>query len=130
MPSGGRLAIANSRSTKRSTMTKHVPISRRSMLGLAAAAVTAPVAAAEWPRAVPMHLDAVPAWRGPGLYEVAYAGGRRIFIIEQAPAPPGRPGIWFQASESLADRADGGAWSMPAESLAFQDIRKVGEIAA
>ncbi|RWM29789.1 hypothetical protein [Mesorhizobium sp.] len=108
-------------------MNSSMSISRRALLGGLAAAVVTPAPAkpvGEVAGALP-QLDTVPAWRGPGFYEVGRPGARRVFFIEQTPTRPGRWGIWFQASESMADRANGGIWSMPAESLAFQDIRKV-----
>ena len=125
-------------------MTSNTPISRRSMLaGLTAAAVAAPALAnadlnlaativadqeSERPRAVLMWLDTVPAWRGPGLYEVDYVDGPRIIFIEQEPYPLDNRHWWFRASECLADRADRGSWSMPETSLALMNIRKVGDL--
>jgi len=119
-------------------------ISRRSMIlaGLSAAAVAPAVAGAdlnlgaasaadqksERPRAVLMQLDTVPAWRGPGLYEVDYVDGPRIVFIEQEPFPLDNEHWWFRASECLADRADRGSWSMPETSLALMKISKVGDL--
>lgn len=124
-------------------MTNTTPISRRSMLaGLAAAAVAAPALAdvdlnlaaasvadqaSERPRAILMWLDTVPAWRGPGLYEVDYVDGPRIVFIEPDPRPLDNQ-YWFRASEWLADRSQRGSWSMPDKSLALMNIRKVGDI--
>lgn len=106
-------------------MSSSTAISRRTLLGGLAAAVVTPAAAK--PAGAIMKLDAVPAWCGPGLYEIAGPGGSRVVFVELAPARPGR-GAWFTGAESLADRADGGTWSMSAEALAFQDIRWLGEI--
>lgn len=119
-------------------------ISRRSILGgLAATAAAAPalgVSASrgdslntallqvERPRAVLMTLDVVPAWRGPGLYEVEYVDGPRIVFIEQETYPLDNNHWWFRASECLAHREDRGSWSMPETSLALMSIKKVGEI--
>lgn len=88
-----------------------------------------PAVAAERPRAVLMTLDTLPCWRGPGLYEIAYADGPRIMFLEPLPLRPEHRDYWFQASESLIDRVFGGSWRLPAKSLALMNIRKVGEIA-
>ncbi|TPI31504.1 twin-arginine translocation signal domain-containing protein [Mesorhizobium sp. B3-1-6] len=72
-------------------MTNSMPISRRSFLGGLAAAAVVPAAVAATPsqafepslpnRAftgewIVTYIDTVPEWYGPGLYEVAYEGGR------------------------------------------------------
>lgn len=83
----------------------------------------------EQPRSVLMWIDTVPAWRGPGLYEVEYVDGPRIVFIEPEPIHPESNDIWFRASEGIADRERRGSWSMPSASLALMTIRKVGDIA-
>ncbi|MEJ6783779.1 hypothetical protein [Aminobacter sp. Piv2-1] len=82
----------------------------------------------EQPRSVLMWIDTIPAWRGPGLYEVEYVDGPRIVFIEPEPIHPESNDIWFRASEGVADREARGSWSMPSASLALMTIRKVGDI--
>jgi len=94
-----------------------------------AAAEGLPTVAAEKPRAVLMTLDILPSWRGPGLYEIAYADGPRIVFLEPLPLRPKHRDYWFRGSESLIDRVFGGSWRLPAKSLGLMNIRKVGEIA-
>lgn len=131
MPSATARAAAEGLPQDRSTPV--TSISRRSLLGLSAAAVVAPAIAHDAPKAAPVisallpENASLPEWRGPGLYEVRYFDGPCIVFIEPEPYPlDDQP--WFRASECLAHRAGRGSWSMPEASLALMNIRKVGEI--